>query len=208
MNYIIFDTETTGLFKSRDLPLDVCPKIIELYAMKVDENLNKIDELDLLIDPEEKLTQEIMDITKISQAMVNGKGSIHVHWPTIEKFMFADDIVGWLGHNVTFDADMIYIEHRRAFNKFINARSGDPLGKAKPDYRTPKLWCSVEWCEIEYGRRQNLSDLYVKIFGQNFPEAHRARNDVEALQKILIRLQDLGKDLELPGQSELFELLK
>lgn len=185
MTRILFDTETTGLVKSRDLPLAVCPKIIELYAMEVDDEFNFIDELDILIDPKEMLTAEIVGITGITQDMVKGKGDIVAHWPQIREFMFNPRIESWTGHNVTFDNDMMFIEARRVAHKW----------EQKP------LWCSVEFCETQYGRRKNLGDFYELVMGEPLEDAHRAKNDVVGLQKVLKKLAAKGVDLELPGVS-------
>lgn len=185
MAHIIFDTETTGLVKSRDLPIEVCPKIIELYAAKVDDGFNIIDEMDLMIDPEERLTSEIVGITGIDQSMVDGKGNIRYHWPHIQKFMWDSDALSWIGHNVTFDNDMLFLEARRANFNWVQ----------KP------LWCSVEFCETEYGRRLNLTKFYNQVMGEGFPDAHRASADVKALINALKKLHEDGVDLELPGAS-------
>jgi len=38
------------------------------------------------------------------------------------------------------------------------------------------------------GYRLKLAQLYEHLFGETFPDAHRARNDVQALRRICVEL--------------------
>lgn len=186
LNYIVFDTETTGLIKSRDFPLFLCPKIIEFSATRVDKEFNVLEQFNMFIDPDENLTEEIVNITNITTEMVRGAGNIKVHWPKIRDIVRSCD--GLIGHNVSFDMDMLWIEARRV---------GDSL------FTMPPGWCSVEWCEANIGKRLNLTK-FVKQYGNiEHKGAHRANEDVRVLVDTLRDIVHSGVDLELPNGENL-----
>jgi DNA polymerase-3 subunit alpha len=175
---IIFDTETTGFAKSLDSPLHTQPKIIELYAMKVDdETLEMTGELDLLIDPKEPISEEITKITSITDEMVKGKGAFASHAKAIASFWLGE--IAACGHNITFDCDMVEIELKR-------------LGLINKFPWTPNRVCTVELTEHYEGRRLKLIDLHTLLLGTGFESAHRARADVEATHRCLIEIKRRG----------------
>lgn len=175
---IIFDTETTGLTKSLDSPLHTQPKIIEIYAMKVDdETLEKTGELDLLIDPKEPISEEITKITSITDEMVRGKRSFATHAKAIAEFWLGETVS--CGHNITFDCDMLEIELKR-------------LGLVNKFPWTPVRVDTVEMTEHYEGRRLKLIDLHTLLLGKGFESAHRARADVEATHRCLIEVKRRG----------------
>lgn len=175
---IIFDTETTDLVKAADVPVEKQPKIIELFALKVDDmTLEIIDEIDLLIDPEQPITEEITKITSITDDMVRGKGSFIRHRKTISEFWLGER---WTcGHNVRFDIDMLIVELKRC-------------GMAFRFPWTPGQLCTVELSEHMEGRRLKLIDLHEKLTGERFDSAHRAKADVMATYRCLLELNNLG----------------
>lgn len=175
---IIFDTETTGLISSVDAPLHTQPKIIELFALKVDdESLEIQGELDILIDPNEALSEEIVRITGIDDSMVRGKGEFASHYQSIANFWFGQRVA--CGHNITFDCDMMEVEVRR-------------LGKVTRFPWAMNRVCTVEASEHYEGRRLKLIDLHMYLFGEGFPQAHRARNDVMATYRCAKELARRG----------------
>ena len=179
---IVFDTETTGLFSSVDGPLDKLPKIIELFALKIDDQSFEIkDELDLLIDPKQPLSEEIIKVTSITDEMVKGKGAFPLHFEAISRFWLGEQWVA--GHNITFDCDMMEIEMRR-------------LGKTARFPWAPKRLCTVELTEHYQGRRMKLMDLHEYLTGEKFESAHRAKADVMATYRCI---KELAKRGDLPA---------
>lgn len=175
---ILFDTETTGLIKSVESPEPTQPKIIELFALKVDnETFDIIDELDLLIDPKEAITEEITGITGITNEMVRGKGPFSAHAKNIANFWLGD--ICSCGHNLSFDMDMLEVELKRMglVNKFPW-----PMNRV----------CTVEATEHYEGRRLKLIDLHKYLFGEGFESAHRARADVEATHRCAVEILKRG----------------
>lgn len=176
---IIFDTETTGFITSVDAPLHTQPKIIELFALKVeDETFEILDEIEVLVDPKEALSEEIIRITGINDAMVRGQGEYAVHYPAIANFWLGQRHV--IGHNITFDCDMMEVEARR-------------LGKVSKFPWAMNRICTVESSEHFEGRRLKLIDLHTYLFGVGFEQAHRARNDVMATYRCAKELHRRGE---------------
>lgn len=98
-NYVVFDTETTGLDCKND-------KIIELAAIKYINN-QKVDEFSALINPRRTLDPFIVKLTGIKQSDIETK-------PTIDKiipnfFEFIEDYT-LVAHNIEFDIDMLACE--------------------------------------------------------------------------------------------------
>lgn len=180
---IIFDTETTGIISSTEAPPHTQPKIIELFALKVNDQTFEIEgELEYLVDPKETLEQIIIDVTGLTNADLTGKGEFSSHLSATQQFWLGELWVG--GHNVTFDCDMLEIETVR-----LGVRNKFPW--------TPKRFCTVEASEHYMGRRLSLTDLHTYLFGEGFPKAHRARNDVMATYrcaKEMIRRGDIVLD--------------
>lgn len=179
---IVFDTETTGLDNNPAMSPEKQSKIIELFALKVDDQtLEIVDELELLIDPGEKLTDEIVKITGITDEMVRGQGSFGSHFKRIQRFWIGEVVA--VGHNLSFDIDMMWVEIAR-------------LGKLNAFPWCPKQICTVESSEHIHGRRLKLMDLHTELLGEGFEAAHRARNDVMATYRCAKALLQRG-DIEL-----------
>jgi len=175
---IIFDTETTDLVTSSDAPLHTQPKIIELFALKVDDVSWEIKgELELLIDPKMAITEEITKITGIKDEDVRGKGEFPEHYNVINDFWLGE--AHSVGHNLTFDCDMLEIELRR-------------IGKVTRFPWSKNRHCTVEDSEHYMGRRLKLIDLHTYLFGVGFEQAHRARNDVMATYRCAKEMASRG----------------
>lgn len=95
----VFDTETTGLHP------ETTDRIIEFSAMKwrvkEDYSLEKLDQFQQYIKPPFVVTQEITDLTGISNEFLADKPSEEVVAFDIYKYLHSTPIC--LGHNVPFD---------------------------------------------------------------------------------------------------------
>lgn len=175
---IVFDTETTGFISSADAPLHTQPKIIELFALKIDDTTLEIKgELEFLVDPKTPLEEEIIKVTGLKDEDLKGRGEFAFHAGKVQNFWLGERNA--VGHNITFDCDMIEIEMRR-------------LGLLNRFPWTPVRHCTVEASEHYMGRRLKLIDLHTYLFGHGFEQAHRARNDVMATYKCLAEMHRRG----------------
>lgn len=109
-NYIVFDTETTGLEPEID-------KIIELSAIKY-INHEKVDEFSYLIDPCMSLDPYITILTGIKNSDLQGKPKIK---DVLPKFFEWSKGFTLVAHNAPFDVKMIACEcYRNNLDMFDN----------------------------------------------------------------------------------------
>lgn len=175
---IIFDTETTNLVLPKVADLKNQPEIIDLFALKVDDETLEIqDELEMLIRPQKSISEEITNITGITNEMVADAPTFPRVAKQVAEFWFGQKT--HVGHNISFDHDMLIIEFTR-------------LGL---QYKFPwpmNAVCTVELTEHYEGRRMKLIDLHKYLLGEGFEGAHRARSDVEATWRCLKAIKERG----------------
>lgn len=183
MKALIFDTETTGLTKNRTVKLDLQPEIIEFYGQLVNLKTKKIlSKYGTLIKPSKPLSDKpefgqkktISQITGITNEMLAKAPSFKQVSKEIFKMIEKSPIA--IAHNLSFDSEMIDIEAERL----------------KYEVRWPRKICSVEATIAMKGKRLSLTNLHLELFGEKFEDAHRAKNDVDALTKCCIELFKRG----------------
>lgn len=180
MKIVIFDTETTGLLKPDNSPLEAQPKIIEFYGVAVNEDFEILDEVNEFIYPGEPVSKEITRITGIKDSDLKGKPEFG-HFAERINNLFKDADLS-VAHNIAFDNGMLEVEMKR-LDMIRNLAVHD--------------LCTVNHLLPIYGYRISLSALYKKLFNTFF-KAHRAKNDVFALITIFHKLIENGEiDLEL-----------
>jgi len=172
MNIVIFDTETTGLLQPENSDLTMQPKIIEFYGVKINEEFEIQDELDILIDPEEPISKLITDITGITNSMVKGKKTFAFAEPYIRQFFENTDIS--VAHNHSFDSGMLDSECKR-------------FHKERP--RAKHEICTVEATMSLTGHRLSLKRLHWMLLQKEF-KPHRAKEDVYALVRCFHNLTE------------------
>ena len=155
---VIFDTETTGL----DTDLD---RIIEFGAMKTLGG-KVIDEFWSLVHTDIELTQNIVNLTGITQDMLEGQPTIDQVLPNFLQFIKGSIIVA---HNAEFDMGML---------KSAAGRLGYELNC--PAFCTVKLARKT----LPGLPKYNL-DTLAEHFKLTFEARHRAVGDVKVLNGIL-----------------------
>jgi DNA polymerase III epsilon subunit-like protein len=173
---IVMDTETTGLVKNMAVPLKDQPQIIELYALKLNHDLEVVDIWHSLFYAKE-LTDEIVNITGITPEMLKDAPKFSDRLQSLVDFFLGERILA--GHNLAYDRDMLAIELKRL----------DALIKFPWPQRHI---CTVEASEAIDGYRLSLMALHEKMFGHGFPDAHRAQSDVEATTRCMRELVNRG----------------
>lgn len=174
---IIYDTETTGLIKNSAIPLKNQPHIIELFALRVNRDLEEVGVWHSLFKPPAPLSEETTRITGITDADLAEAPRFATMAGGLSEFFLGARTM--IGHNLSYDRDMLAIELRR-------------IGL---EYRFP--WCPEHICTVEAsetltGFRLNLGDLHERLCGYRFAEAHRAENDVRATHRVLKGLVEKG----------------
>ncbi|WP_025725126.1 PolC-type DNA polymerase III [Acholeplasma granularum] len=187
--YTVIDIETTGLSNTRD-------KIIEIAAYKIRSGMIS-DRFEMLIDPEEKLSDITIRITNITDDMVHGQPKIEEVLP--QFFEFIKDTV-LVAHNASFDSGMLF-EHAKKLNiKHEEFAVIDTLNIARYFYNaTNKDKNHARYYVNDAGnipdlKRFNLKAV-TKFFKVNLEAHHRAIYDAYATAEVFIHmLQDFYKE--------------
>ena len=163
--YVVFDLETTGLYADKG------DSIIEIGAVKM-INGKIIDTFDTFVNPNVKLSSEIISITGITDEML-------VNAPNEEDAVKA--FIDWVGeypmvaHNAKFDISFINSAYRKYNLGVLNNTLIDTLGLSR---------------YLESNERyHNLATLVVRY---NIPwdeeKHHRADYDAEGTALILYKM--------------------
>lgn len=161
----VFDTETTGLIENRTVKEDKQPEIIEFYGCLVNLATGEVlAEIDTLIKPNGKISDEITKITGITEDMVKDAKPFKEYALAIVDLIKNSPCV--IAHNLSFDMEMLEIEMKRC--------------DIALEWPRRKI-CTVEATVHRKGYRLNLNALHELLCGEPFQGAHRAKVDVMAL---------------------------
>lgn len=163
--YVVFDIETTGLNKEKG-------KITEIGAVKIKDR-QIIDRYSTFIDPEEKLSEEIINLTNITDDMLAGQRKIGEVLP--EFLDFVGDAV-LVAHNASFDTGFVRIK-------------ADELG-IKNRHNTILDTLELSRTLLKDLKKHKL-DIVAKRLGVSLEGHHRAVNDAEATAEIFLKLVDM-----------------
>lgn len=173
---IIYDTETSGLLKHPDLPLDQQPSIIELGVLKLDDKtLKEVDRLAVLVKPKIfPLSAETTKITKITSEMLTSALSFARHLPALINIFLGERQI--VAHNLPFDLGMTLVELRRL--DYVTKFPWPPL-------QTDTTTLASDIPGASHTGRHRQTALYKIAFGTEPKEAHRAIEDAESLAEIV-----------------------
>jgi DNA polymerase III epsilon subunit-like protein len=184
--YLFFDTETTGLPKNYQAPLDDFlnwPRIVQIAWMLFDEEGNLWGSNCHIIKPDGfVISEEVAKIHRVTQERALKEG-IDIS-EALKKFSVDVKSSALLvAHNIDFDEKIVGSELLR-----LNLPNHLPLAEK---FCTMKA--SVDFCRLPSPRGgykwPNLMELYTKLFATGFPEAHDALVDVEACAKCFFELK-------------------
>lgn len=175
--FVVFDFETTG----KDARSD---RIIEIGAVKF-INRKEVGRISELIQPKQKLTQEITDITGITNEML-------VSAPTIEHVLPAlhDFIRGCVGvaHNAEFDAGFLAQESVR-------------IGM-QCDYH---LLCTLKMSRALLKLQRYRLDSLAEHYALQFESRHRSIGDILVTAQVLWRMLDENPQFKTIGDLANFK---
>lgn len=194
--FLIFDTETTGKPLQYDVPaedLHNWPRVVQLAWQLHDEKGRLLHYRNYIIRPDGfTIPYNAVQIHGITteRALKEGIELKTVLWEFNEALGSAHYLVA---HNISFDVNTLSAEYIRCGieNKL----------KEKTLLDTQQL--STEYCALPGGKGgkykwPRLDELYQKLFGESFSEAHNAAADVEATARCFFRLLELHI-IQLPG---------
>jgi len=167
MAIVFVDTETTGLLEAEGNVIENQPYIIEIAAIKTDDDLNQIDCFMTYIKPPKPLPPVITKITGITDNDLIAAPAFHEIYKELVNLFFGCHTL--VAHNLMFDLGMLVNE----------------LGRLKKTYNFP--YPPIHYCTVEHsmhikGFRLKLGELYNLATGkEEIIGAHRANEDTQAL---------------------------
>ena len=140
--FVVFDTETTGFTPYSD-------QIIEIGAVKI-KNGEIIDRFDELIDPGRKLPEKIVELTNITDEMLEGKGTEE---NVTKRFKEYIGDLPMVAHNAKFDIGFISAAYNKYnLGEFTNTVL-DTMSMARmlyPNWKNHKLSTLVKQLEVPW----------------------------------------------------------
>ena len=176
-SYIALDLEMTGLNPATD-------RIMEIGAARVIDG--QIEEtLSTLVNPQVPLSDKVMDLTKITPQMLQGKPLIE---DVIEQLVIFTQGLPLLGHNIIFDYSFIKkaaVNHKLKFER-------DGIDTLKIARRVLP--------DLEHKRLEDLCTYFAIDPGNN----HRALDDALSAMQVYQKLYEV--DPQDKGFSETIKL--
>lgn len=170
--FVIFDTETTGLYYDLD-------RIIELGAVKI-ENGVITEGFHTMIDPEREIPEGASAVNHITDDMVRGQPKIEEVLPDFFKFTRGAALVG---HNVEFDVKFLQYAARKNGYFFENEHL-DTMELARENVKG----------------LPNLQQKTVAAhFGIDVGSAHRALDDALTCAKIFMEILKIKYPAPVPA---------
>ncbi len=183
--YLFFDTETTGTPLDYNAPssdIKNWPRLVQLGWILMTEDGEKVSKGNYIIKPDGfTIPAEAAKIHKITtkMALELGYNLSYVIDKFLQDFNKARYIVG---HNIDFDKKIVGAELIRL--------SKPDIMNSKQAFCTMKS--STDFCKIPgyYGYKYpKLQELYHKLFGRDYEDAHDAASDIEATQQCFWELR-------------------
>ncbi len=184
--YLFFDTETTGLPKNYQAPLDDFsnwPRLVQLAWSTYDSDGNRWESYNYIIKPVGfEIPEESTKIHRISQAQALEEGKdIEI---VLRHFSQQVKSVSCLiAHNIDFDKKIIGSE-------LLRAKLPNPLLDVD---KICTMKASTNYCQIDNGRGTykwpSLAELHQVLFKTDFSDAHDAMIDVQACAKCFFALK-------------------
>ena len=186
--YLFFDTETTGLPRNWEAPVNDSnnwPRMVQIAWLVYDYDGMKTDFKDFIIKPEGyTIPTDASRVHGISteRAIKEGEDLEHVLGLFNEQIEKAEFLVA---HNMSFDEKIIGAEFLR---KDIHS---DLFNKT----RICTMNVATNYCKLPgpYGYKwPKLSELHIKLFGEDFDEAHNAAYDIKATEKCFWKMKEMN----------------
>jgi len=216
MRFLVFDTETTGLPKTKFISpstLEEWPYIVQFSFIIYDSSLNDIVESkDYLIKLPENVSipEESTKIHNITNEL-SQKSGLQINKILDEFFYYLREVDRLIGHNVEFDLNMVKVEMLRIINKSPVTREKLKLYKNNLHFLNnyENISCtlkdSIEFCNIQvisktgktYLKYPRLIELHEKLFNKLPKNLHNSFNDILVTLRCFMKLKhdiDLNDD--------------
>lgn len=199
MRVLIFDTETTGLPKSRSInpdSLHLWPHIVQFSYIIYDVTDNDICVIEdniIRVADDVEISQESAAIHGITNE-ISKSGGVDLNQVLSGFFGALKNVDMLVGHNISFDINVVVVELLRIIYNQSNTVPADELLSYKTylhmlnNYQN--IHCtmqnSIDMCGIkvmgkngrEYNKFPKLSELHQKLFGSVPNNLHNSLNDI------------------------------
>jgi DNA polymerase III epsilon subunit-like protein len=199
MRVLIFDTETTGLPKSRSInpdSLHLWPHIVQFSYIIYDVTDNDICVIEdniIRVADDVEISQESAAIHGITNE-ISKSGGVDLNQVLSGFFGALKNVDMLVGHNISFDINVVVVELLRIIYNQSNTVPVDELLSYKTylhmlnNYQN--IHCtmqnSIDMCGIkvmgkngrEYNKFPKLSELHQKLFGSVPNNLHNSLNDI------------------------------
>lgn len=218
MHYIVFDLEFNQWYKSKEdvkpLSNPKCPfEIIQIGALKLDENLNEVSSLDIFIKPElyTELNPLVEELTGIKIETLNNSKPFKEVYNTLSDFITPDDIlVVWgvcdvkelfrniLYHNL--DLSLIsnkYINIQSYASKYLKCTKGVNIGLSKAIHRL-EIPIKDEFHNA-FNDAYYTAEIFKKLYNNNISTqlySFNKRPSTNNTQKTAVDINALTKQFE------------
>ncbi len=186
--YLFFDTETTGLPRNWKAPvtdLNNWPRMIQIAWILCDNSGNRIESDDFIIKPENfEIPGDAARVHGISTERANSEGKdLVVVLNNFNELVKRSAFI--VAHNISFDEKILGAEllRKRIQNDFNKKR------------KMCTMQSSTNYCRLpgRYGYKwPKLSELHIKLFGEDFDEAHDASVDINATERCFWEMRKIG----------------
>jgi DNA polymerase III epsilon subunit-like protein len=205
MKVIVFDTETSGLPSTTNIPT-----IVQFSYVKFDMETGRIEkEVDFVIEQPTGfvIPEEAINIHRVTNEMCAEKG-VPILGVLNQFVEDTEDCFRVIGHNIQFDMDRV----ASVFNKMTNSKHPEDIRKfyeRKLKYMAyqmqPKTFCtmkkSIEFCSImktsasgkQYKKFPKLVELYETLFACKPTGLHNSLVDVYACLRCYVALVNGGQ---------------
>ncbi len=221
MRFLVFDTETTGLPKTRFISpftLHQWPHIVQFSYIIYDSSLNNIVESkDYIIKVPESILipDDSSKIHGITNQISLDKG-VPINDVLSEFFHDLREVDTLIGHNIEFDVNMVKVELLRLINKNSLAEEQSKLYKYDLHFLTnfKNVSCtlkdSIQLCNIQsidkygkpYLKYPKLVELHEKLFNQCPSNLHNSFNDILVTLRCFMKLKH---DIDLIDNCSTFK---
>ena len=208
MRVLVFDTETTGLPQTKILNPDTLhqwPTIVQFSYIIYDISLNyivKSNDYIIKVPDNILISEESTKIHGITNEICSKKG-ISIDDVLNEFFCYLRDVDWIIGHNVSFDINMIKVELLRIIYK--NKLTSEQLKIYKYDLHFisnyKNICCtlqdSIQFCNIQaidkigrpYLKYPKLTELHQKLFDSSPNNLHNSFNDILVTLRCFMKLK-------------------
>ena len=193
MEYLFFDTETTGIPVNRYAPLtDFAnwPRLVQLAWVRTDETGQILDEFETIVKPSGfSIPPEAANIHGISTERALAEGmALEQALGTMEAKLGLERLT-LVAHNLDFDEKGLAVEWLRlnrpeVKDRFLSLPRRCTMLETMYFCNLPGKWGKPKWPKLE--------ELHIKLFGLGIPDAHDALVDVRATVKCFFELRRQG----------------